>query len=432
MFSLMLFSVFSGISNAEDSNAKVDQPLVVDSGVGLITEYRSNLYLESGEAFGGDEAVGGASVLLNPHFKLKFKGNNLNANLGLNYFARKYLNESYANLDRYSNGRGLIGLQINPNGKVGFDIQDMLDSTGRESSADTAQTAYIQKVNNALRSGIAFHPGSALDIKIGGLFNTENIVGADSSSANPGSQNDRLGYGGYLAVLWTFLPKTSVFLDTEYEQFDWSKNVICQTIDGSCGGVLAEGYLGIPNGNTFRAKTGLSGQITEKLLLKLSFGYGMSDYDEDSVASNANGGIAQYLTQTTAVDVEGLDGLMIDAALQVAPSDKQFFSLAYTRNFMDVYFTNFSIYHQFMLTHGWEMGTVAELNTSIKYRFDDYDGTVDRSDHRLSATSDFNLNFTPSLSMNIGGAWKRLASADGYSNIEYDDYNIHTGLIFKK
>ena len=79
-------------------------------------------------------------------------------------------------------------------------------------------------------------------------------------------------------------------------------------------------------------------------------GYGLSDYDEESVASNANGGIAQYLLQETAVDVEGLDGLMVDAALQIAPTDKQFFSVAYTRSFMDVYFTNFSIYHQVMLT----------------------------------------------------------------------------------
>ena len=75
------------------------------------------------------------------------------------------------------------------------------------------------------------------------------------------------------------------------------------------------------------------------------------------------------------------------------------------------------------------MGSV-ELNANV-VRIDDYDGAVDRSDHRLSATSDFNLNFTPNLSMNIGAAWRRLASADGYSNIEYDDYNIHTGLIFK-
>ena len=51
MFSLLCTIALHGVSHAEDSNED-QQPLVVDTGVGLITEYRSNLYLEAGEAFG--------------------------------------------------------------------------------------------------------------------------------------------------------------------------------------------------------------------------------------------------------------------------------------------------------------------------------------------------------------------------------------------
>ena len=68
------------------------------------------------------------------------------------------------------------------------------------------------------------------------------------------------------------------------------------------------------------------------------------------------------------------------------------------------------------------------LGVNGQYRNDNYDGPVDRTDHRLQAGGAFTINFAEYGAFETALNWRRLASADGIAGIEYDDVGLKFGL----
>ena len=69
------------------------------------------------------------------------------------------------------------------------------------------------------------------------------------------------------------------------------------------------------------------------------------------------------------------------------------------------------------------------MRTSLRYRIDSYEGTVTRTDNRISVNSNFDIALQKRLSLRLGGGWSQLASTPEFYDIEYDDIRIHGGLV---
>ena len=435
---LLSMSAFSLVYSSE---AKAEENIgngatKFSPSIGLATQYRTNVYLEEGEVGGGEATIPGMALLINPVLKFAIDGDNVRSVVGASYFARKYLAEELTNLDRFNDGQVSAGLELLPNSVVGFTIDEMFSSSGRETAADDdANSSYTQRIFNEVRSGISIAPGSALKLKLGGSFLIEDITGADDGSGVADrSHNNKQSYGAYADLLWKFLPKTSFYIQTRYDRFDWWKNVINTTPEGDgCANPsnLSSCYLVIPNGTNLQVTSGFTGQLTDKLLLKFGLGWGNAVYDQDSLSDDVSPELLSLLVpdQEEPVGTSGLDGLMLEASIGFMLTQNQQFVLGFERAFEDVYFTNYSVYNQVLFTHSWMILNRASWSNSVRYRLDNYSGLITRTDNRIAVQSELSVSLQRLVSINLGTSWRRLTSANN-PGLEYDDVNIYGGLVF--
>ena len=161
-----------------------------------------------------------------------------------------------------------------------------------------------------------------------------------------------------------------------------------------------------------------------------TFHDGAITYNPDSILEDNNADAISELVSEVTNNIEGLDGLALSFALSYMFSDSQSFAIHYDKDYMDVYFTNYSAFHQIQAKHSVTIMNRVQLDTSFRFRMDGYEGIVNRTDYRLSAQSNMLIKLHKRVGFNIGGAWSQLASDPEYYNIEYDDLRINTGLIF--
>ncbi len=369
-------------------------------------EYRSNLYLDEGEAGGGNPEVSGTALLANPTLGLKVNTNALTLRFGSGYGARQYLESDLQNLNSFNDGRFSLNGRLLPKSPVGISFSDSFSSNNRPVNQPKAESALIRVYDNKSRVGFSIGNGSALDVNIGGAYNYRQINGLRDANGNRETINQRNTYGGVGSVSWKFLPKTKILLDTSYTLNDWLNNEVSTGSEGTEVTV-------IDDSSVWNLQTGLEGQLGNKTILRLLTGVGGSQYGEG----------------TTATSLTGLgQRFRLDAGLRIKPSESQDIRLEYKRAFQDVYFTNYNLFHQMAMVYEVSMRDRAVISVNGMYRNDNYDGAVDRTDHRLQAGGAFSLNFSEYGAFETAVNWRRLASADGIAGIEYDDLGVTFGL----
>ena len=437
---LSMASLLSTEALADDHIGK--ESVQFSPSVSIGSEYRTNLYLQEGILSTdsgntvGQPTTAGTAILINPVLKLKVNNDFISGSLGVNYRAKKYISSEeidLSGLDRFRDVQFLTGAKILPHGIFGLQVDNSLISSGRETSADDAASAYIQSIRNNLRAGVNLkpHPESVLSASGGLVYNIVDITDAQSSKLDdPSRLNNKQSLGWYGNIQWKFLPKTSFFVDVTSETFDWENNLVYSSeeclvnFSGDC-----EIVSGIPNGTEMRGSLGISGRISEKLLLKLSVNYGNSTYDPDSISAGTSiGGQISDIITAVSSNVEGLDGLGTSISGALMFSDTHSLQLSYDKDFMDVYFTNYSIFHQVSAQYKVGIGDRVKLDTRFRYRIDAYSGIVDRTDTRISLNAGLEFKLQKRISFNVGGGWAQLASPDAF-NVEYDDIRVHGGLI---
>ena len=132
----------------------------------------------------------------------------------------------------------------------------------------------------------------------------------------------------------------------------------CQVISGdeptdpSC-------YVGTPDGSSSNMKVGLSGQISDNLILKAIAGMSSNSYSEESVISAMDdkfgpggytSGERDTVTYGVTESMSGLDGIISEVGFTYFIRKKQQFSLMYNRGNQDAFFTNYSIFREFKTT----------------------------------------------------------------------------------
>ena len=404
--------------------------------VELYTQHRTNVYLQEGEFGGGEAVTPGTAIRLHPYLTLKADTQEVLLRMNAGYTARKYLQEEVINLDRYRDFDINANLTLLRTAVVGLKVRDNFSLNGYESEASSADNPYIQILVNDAAGRLTVRPGSSLELDVGGNITVDDYqapVANDTTFVRSG-QNSRTGYGPAAEIKWKFLPKTAVVGSWSMEWFQWANNVYTPSgsnTDGSFGS-----YLGRPDGRTYRFEGGIRGRFTERLVLGLTAGYGATEYDEQSVLDELEALTGEPSgeldsTQGFGADLKGLPGLLIGAEVAYSPLESQTITLGYRKDFQDVFFTNYVAYNRLTAAYN---GTFADrygVQLAMNYRLEDYDGEVDRTDHRIVTRGALAYNATKYLSVNLGGGWKRRASADGQNpDIEFDDVDVQLGVTF--
>ncbi len=366
-------------------------------------EYRSNLYLDEGEAGGGTPVVPGTALLVNPTLGLKINTNALSLRLGSGYGARKYLQEDLQNLNSFNDGRLTATGRFLPKSPVGLSFSESFSSNNRPVNQPKAESALIRVYDNRAKAGLSVGSGNALSLNLGGAYNYRQINGMTDADGNRDVINQRNTYGGVGNFSLKFLPKTKFVVDGSYTLNDWVNNTIETTEDTTV----------VDDSSVWDVSTGIEGQLRSKTLVRLKAGLGGSTYGDGD----------------TATQLEGLSQkIRLDAGLRFKPTEEQDIRLEYKRALQDVYFTNYNLYQQVGFTYEVNVQDRAVVSANAQYRNDNYDGAVDRTDHRLQAGGAFALNFANQGAFETAVNWRRLASADGIAGIEYDDLGITFGL----
>lgn len=421
--------------------------------VELAATHRTNVYLQEGEVGGGSPVSGGTALSLSPSLGIRAKNSDLVFSFDFLYEARKYLQSSVSNLDRFNNFDLGAGLQLFPDGKVGLRVNDRFSITGHEAEDEggVSESAYQQHLLNDLGAFVTVRPGGPLELDVGGKVQvdqwnvpeefksqaTDRGTDLDLQSGLSGpALNSRLGYGPALEGKWRFFPKTAVVADFQYQWFNWSDNIVDAQGDGISAEEIGD-FLAIPDGSQWRARAGLRGRVTPKLVVGALAGFGQALYDEESVTAQADelgvAGSAEFADSVGfGVDLKNFPaGLLAEVEAEYEFVEDQAIILGYRRDFQDVYFTNYVGYDRAMLTY---KGLFAErfgLEASGTYRYERYLGEVSRDDHVIKADLGGEYRIQDYLSARLGVGWIERASADGsHPEIEYDDVRFEGAVRF--
>lgn len=388
----------------------------------LTTQQRSNVFLQEGVIGGGEDVTAGTNLRIQPNITFKADNSDVLFSSSAGYTARKYFQSEISNLDRFRDFDIRGDVDLLRQSVVGLKLRERFQINGFESEADKADDPYIQILSNDLGARLAIRPGSSLEVDAGGNVSIDNYSGPDSNASFVRTgQNDRLGYGPAVDLKWRFLPKTALVGSFAMEWFSWENNVVAPS--GNDG---TENYIGIPDGRILRAEGGIRGRFTEKMVLGLTAGYGSALYDETSVTNATNGDQA---TGEFAQDLRGLQGVLLGADLSYAPLDSQSVSLGYRKDFQDVFFTNYVAYNRVNFSYSGTFVDSYKVDLAMNYRFENYDGEVDRNDHRIITNGTFTYVATSYLDVSLGAGWRRRASADALNpDIEFDDVDVRLAL----
>jgi hypothetical protein len=404
------YIVFGLIALGTTANAETNgigsETVQLIPNVSVGGEYRSNLYLDEGEGVPGASAVvPGTALLVNPTLSLNVNSDFLNLRLGSGYGVRRYVQEDLQNLNSFNDARATLSGRLLPKSPVGISFSDTFSSNNRPVNQPKAESALIRVYDNKARAGIGLGSGNALNVNLGGAFNYREINGMRDANGDRLQINKRNTVGGTAVAEWKFLPKTKFVVDGLYYANTWDQNSI-QTGDSNEVTV-------INNSTNWDFKGGIQGQLSGKTLVRVLAGVGGSTYGESD----------------SAIQLKGLSQkLRLDTGIRFKPTESQDFRLEYRRAFQDVYFTNFNLYHQVGATYEATLQDRAVFKLNAQYRNDNYDGPVDRTDHRVQAGTGLAINISDKASFESGLTWRRLASADGIATIEYDDIGVTFGL----
>lgn len=437
-------------------------------------EYHSNVYLTDNVA---KDAVGAPFWLLRPSAEVGIEGAWINLSGIAGYTLRKYIdfrpNDEFdvQQLDRFNEVDLTLNTSILPGRTIEFRLSDRFDiqNTPTDLHGVSIEDKNVNLVHtgNDLDGGMVFRPGSALDISVMGTFSFDTYHLPDFflekypevlNLPENGTFNNRFNSGPILSGVWRFLPKTSLIGMVSVNWIRWKNNLIpywsASADPYANGGESGIGELvGKPDGLAWRTSWGIKGQITSRIVTSAEFGFGQMYYDEQSV-------LDYNATLPVGVDASGTDlellgeenfgrdltsfgeGLTLNLQVGYTPVRSQTIGIGYRKDFQDVVFSNYSVYHSAFVQYkgGFfddRLGTLVDYN----FRLDTYHGEVSRADvtHRLKG--EVSWKFTTYLSASLGGGWNARYCKDSgcndlanpnvtYTSIQYDDLWVQGAVTF--
>lgn len=396
----------------------------VKPAIEIGTEYRSNLYLSTNAVWNDaastplEKVIPGTAILVNPTLKMRSNTPFLNLEFGSGYGAKKYLADDQQGLNSFSDLSVNLNGRLLPRSSVGVLFSDKFSSNNRPMSEDGGggEDASLIRVykNKSMTSVILGN--DIIDMSLGTIYNYQRVdITATDSILNQGNT-----LGGALQLNWQFLPKTDLFLDGSYVNNNWTE----ATIDTSGGDPYCIEDCGnaVSDSTMWNAAIGMKGQITPKSLVRIMIGTGSATYTSESTSIEIN---------SSDDGVTWQEGLRAAVGVKYYPTPYQTLTIDFTREFQDVYFTNYKILHQGSLKHSVEFNGRVGIETSVLYRNDDYDGVIDRTDHNFGTSLETILKLQSHLDLSAGVNWRRLDSVkDVDAALDYDDVGVTVNLRY--
>ena len=238
------------------------------------------------------------------------------------------------------------------------------------------------------------------------------------------SYNARTTFGPEAKIDWAFFDRSSLVLEGGYEFTRWRENLV---IAGDAAGELGA-FVGVHDSTAYRIRAGLVGRLSRSLSAVVVIGYGDTTFDEASVFASANNdGTAETDpgADGLAVDLSGLDSLLVDTQLKLEYGVGQSLVGGYRRDFQSSFFTNFVSYDYAYARANNRLGNAIGTSLEFGIRFEDFQGEVMRKDVRMLARGDVTYFARDCLEVGANVTWNQRASDD--VEVEYDDLMVQLG-----
>lgn len=375
--------------------------------------YRTNVYRES------VDVNGGGLLTLTPGVDLVASSDSHEFKLGGEWELRKYLavekdaskDLSASELDRIDNFRVQLGIKAFKDRMVGVDLDNLTSLRSTTADIDYSDAPFTIQFRDEVEGGLRLTPSSALQVLVHGRYSYDDYR-VPSLDEGFESFNQRNAYGPVASARYLFLPRTAWVTNAEAIWFDWRDNAPALDVGGTTtttgGGTVAPtDGLTKPDSTQVKVRTGLDGQVTDKVFVNLLAGYGFVGFDAGTVSTFG-----------------GLDGLLLNGQVRYAVTENNSVSVGYRRDFMDSWAADFLRYDYVYAQYA---GKVADFRPSLSYgvRFEEYgdEGGAARSDivNRLAGGTDYLMADWATLS--VGASWSQRAS--DAVDLSYDDVEAH-------
>lgn len=357
------------------------------------------------------------NLVVAPGLDLMVETKDVTFALGGTYEVRSYFGVT-RQLSKYDAFGVNADLHVYPDRKLGLRLRQGAALTNLALEEPNSLDPFQTELRSTTEGQIVIAPTKTLSILPGARFGYYNVKATQYGSDVPSRQfNDQIFYGPRLDAEWKFFPRTALVLNGSYEWHDWTLNAIsAPDADGVFGTTIT-----VPDNTQLRLSGGLRGRITRHAVLQVQLGYGSGDFSEQSVA-DAGFGTADE-TLPWAVDVKGLEHLLVDTQLRYEFGKETRLTLGYQRDFREAYFTNFTAYDygfaKFDGLFAKKFGVVAEVGTRLEH----YKGLVTRDDTMVLARGDLAWNFQEWANLTGGVTYTQRFSSD--PEVSFSNANIH-------
>jgi len=245
-------------------------------------------------------------VRLVPQVKAEKDGGRARFVLHALYDWRKYAYNT--ELDSFSDFEVGGALNVNEERPLSLAVENRTRAQSRPSELELYGSH--RRLSNSARVSTLYKPGSALEVKPTAFWDYDKFTATNSNRIF--AEKHTTGVGA--DARWAFLSRTVLAVTGEGGQVRYTESV-----------PLPQAGRDVNTGSYWwHAETGLVGQVRPKVNLALKIGYGQAIYDDGESLD----------------DVRGITAL---AKAEWIPRATNHVTLAYDRDFRDVYFTNFRV-----------------------------------------------------------------------------------------
>ena len=253
-------------------------------------------------------------VRIVPRIEAEKNGGRARFSLLALYDWRKYAYNT--ELDSFQDFELGAALSVNEERPLALAVENRMRSQSRPSELDLYGNH--RRLSNAARVSTLYKPGGALEVKPSAFWNYDKFSASETRDVFA----EKHTTGAAVDARWAFLSRTVLAVTGEGGQVRYTESVP----------LPAAGRDVNSGSNWWHAEAGLVGQVRPKVNIALKLGYGQAVYPKGESLSDARG--------VTAL-----------AKMEWVPRATNHVSLAYDRDFRDVFFTNFRVSDRITATY---------------------------------------------------------------------------------
>ena len=383
--------------------------LEVVPSVALGLEHRTNVFRRE------NSARAASAVLLRPGLLAALNNDQVKFNLAGDWQMRKYIQAYARPLDRLNDFNISSGLSLFPERVIGLELTESAALRNNTVDSGDAEDPFATQLRNSFGGRIPVRPGPALTIAPGIAHTYDDFrLPQGARLGNPDREyNSRVTLTPSVSMQWKFFPRTAAVLLVQQDSYSWAENEV-ERLQQQAGSQI----VAIPNSSHVKFRTGLRGQVTERVSANLEIGYGAANYRADGLGGSGD----------IAAGVSGLEGLIAYLSAKYSFTSSQSLELSYRKDFTDSFFTNYMTYSEVGATHLGQFGERLSTKLKVSNRTEAYNGAVLRTDNFLQVQADGTVRFQDWASTTFGVWYSNRNSTDSF--VSWSDVNIHWFATF--